>query len=177
MSHPGKKGERRAYTVGWVNRTGAVEHLPITWQKQPLRWNLPPMGSYASQCIFVSVLVCLYPSKSEQCGLAFHHRRGCVCLLLALLLRSSIFRPGEGRKKREKYSWDKGFPSNYVMSLLLIPLAALNQALGSLTNDRWNSHQAVCRSWKLTPIIPSGLFLQRCKVCFLKLLWTQFPWF
>lgn len=30
MSHPGKKGERRAYTVGWVNRTGAVEHLPIT---------------------------------------------------------------------------------------------------------------------------------------------------
>ena len=92
---------------------------------------------------FVTVLVCLYPSKSEQCGLAFHHRRECVCLLLVmLLLRSSIFRPGahtaEGRKKKEKnYSWDKGFPSNHVMrSLLLIPLAALNQALGSLTNDR-----------------------------------------
>lgn len=30
MSHPGKQGERRAYTAGLVNRTGAVEHLPIT---------------------------------------------------------------------------------------------------------------------------------------------------
>ena len=56
---------------------------------------------------FVTVLVCLYPSKSEQCGLAFHHRRECVCLLLVmLLLRSSIFRPGahtaEGMKKKRK---------------------------------------------------------------------------
>lgn len=30
MSHPGKKGERRAHTAGLVNRTGAFEHLPIT---------------------------------------------------------------------------------------------------------------------------------------------------
>lgn len=128
---------------------------------------------------FVSVLVCFYPSKNEPCGLAFHHRGECICLLLVmLLLRSSIFRPGahtaEGRKEREKHSWDKGFPSNYVMrSCLLTPPAALNQSLGSLTNGRWNSHQAVCQGWKLTPIIPSGLFLQRCKVCFLKLLWTN----
>lgn len=29
--------------------------------------------------------------------------------------------------------------------------------------------------WKLTPVIPKGLFLQRCKVYFLKLLGIHFP--
>ena len=57
---------------------------------------------------FVYMLVCFYPSKNEQLGLALHRRQECICLLLVrLLLRSSIFRLGahstEGKEEIEKY--------------------------------------------------------------------------
>lgn len=95
------------------------------------------MKSSIHDFMFLAIHVGLFLSrKNEQHGLALRHRQECICpLVIRLVLRGSIFRLGvhstENKGEIEKYSWDKGPPSNNISaSLLFTSEAVLNQARG-----------------------------------------------
>lgn len=122
QSYPGKQRERRTYS-------GTGEQDWLCWStchhvaEAASKMKSSIHGFMCLAMRFVYVLVCFDLIKTSSMGLL------CITdtkmhLRVRLLLRGSLFRLGahsaENKKEIEKYTRDKGCPSNYISASLLL---------------------------------------------------------